>query len=308
MNISIRNIPPGVYVVAISGGVDSMVLLDMLAKQSKSPEPSALSLQLVVAHFNHGIRSDSDLDEKLVKQAAKRYGLPIRIGRGNLGLNASEDKARRARYKFLGEVRDEFAAKAVITAHHQDDLIETAIINMLRGTGPRGLVAITDNPRVIRPLLNVAKAEILAYGRKNSISWYEDKSNQSPGYLRNRIRSSVMPKLGTQVQQRILGNIKKVAKNSNEVNTLIASLSHKIIKNNQINRHDFIMLPPEVASQLIMYWLRGREVREIDKKLVTRLETALRAARAGTTHKINDRLSLHVSKQTASFASTLKSA
>jgi tRNA(Ile)-lysidine synthase len=138
-------VPKGRYVVAVSGGVDSVVLLDLLTKTNN---------QLTVAHFNHGIRQDSAKEEALVKQLAKRYGLEIKIGNGKLGLEASEETARKARYDFLESVRQKHQADAIITAHHQDDLIETALINLLRGTGPHGLIAIAKNPNILRPLLN----------------------------------------------------------------------------------------------------------------------------------------------------------
>src|SRR6185436_20114617 len=127
MKISVR---PGKYVVAVSGGVDSMVLLDLLRQKPK--------LELVVAHFDHGIREDSAQDRKLVQRIAKAYGLPFVHAKGNLGPKAGEALAREARYAFLRQVQADHDAKAIITAHHQDDMLKTAIMNLLRGTGRRG--------------------------------------------------------------------------------------------------------------------------------------------------------------------------
>src|SRR5438270_2251525 len=115
------NVPPGRYVLAVSGGVDSMVLLDLLAKLP--------GLELVVAHFNHGIRPESVNDEELVANRAKRLNLPLELGYASLGQGASEATARQARYQFLEAVQKKYKAKAIITAHHQDDWIETAVIN-----------------------------------------------------------------------------------------------------------------------------------------------------------------------------------
>src|SRR5260221_102633 len=125
------NVNPGKYIVAVSGGVDSMALLDMLVVLP--------GLELVVAHFERGIRADSDQDRQLVAATAARYGLPFVFMRGNLGAGVSEAAARTARYAFLGRVRGAHNAGAIITAHHQDDVIETALINLVRGTGSRGL-------------------------------------------------------------------------------------------------------------------------------------------------------------------------
>src|SRR5579871_6122810 len=108
------DIPSGKYILAVSGGVDSMALLDILSKKS--------GLALIVAHFNHGIRADAEADETLVKEAARRKGLAVEIGYGRLGSGASEEKARKARYEFLKRIMLKHQADAVVTAHHQDDL------------------------------------------------------------------------------------------------------------------------------------------------------------------------------------------
>jgi tRNA(Ile)-lysidine synthase len=101
-------IEPGKYVLAVSGGVDSMVLLDLLAKQAKGSKK--IGIQLIVAHFNHGIRADSADDELLTAEVTKRYGLPFEVGYGELGTGASEETAREARYKFLEGVKVKHAA------------------------------------------------------------------------------------------------------------------------------------------------------------------------------------------------------
>ncbi len=115
MEISIST--PGKYVLAVSGGVDSMTLLHLLSKKPV--------VELVVAHFDHGIRPDSTEDERLVAETAQEYNLPLEVGHGKLDAGASEKNAREARYQFLESVAKKHTAKGVITAHHQDDLIGT---------------------------------------------------------------------------------------------------------------------------------------------------------------------------------------
>ena len=165
------------YVIAVSGGVDSVVLLDILSKQS--------GFELIVAHFDHGIRSDSGIDAIFVAGLAKKYGLPFETKREELGPDASEDKARSRRYKFLREVAQKHDAK-LITAHHADDVIETIAINLLRGTGWRGLAVLDSD--VTRLLTGLTKAEIIDYARDNKLVWREDSTNADDKYLRNRIR------------------------------------------------------------------------------------------------------------------------
>ncbi len=107
------------FIVAVSGGIDSIVLLDVLVKSGA---------ELVVAHVDHGIRADSHEDESFVHRLADKYGLPFVSTRLALGSRASEDLARRERYKWLETVRAQYSAKAIVTAHHQDDVLETIVI------------------------------------------------------------------------------------------------------------------------------------------------------------------------------------
>src|SRR5882724_1815869 len=133
------DIKPGRYVVATSGGVDSMALLHLLYQMSRD---SDAGWWLTVAHFDHGIRSDSAEDRQLVQAIARQYGLPFVYDEGRLGPGASEATARQARYSFLHQVLGASGARAIMTAHHQDDVLETAIFNLIRGTGRKGLTSL----------------------------------------------------------------------------------------------------------------------------------------------------------------------
>ena len=175
--------PAGRYVLAVSGGVDSVVLLDMFAHQAGLAQAS--TYELVVAHFDHGIREDSAQDATFVAELAQKYGCAFESQREELGSGASEDMARSRRYVFLRAVAKKHAAR-LVTAHHADDCVETIAINMIRGTGWRGLAVLDSD--VIRPLLDTSKQEILEYARTHQLEWHEDSTNVSDAYLRNRIR------------------------------------------------------------------------------------------------------------------------
>ncbi len=164
-------------IVAVSGGVDSVVLLDALSKTSNT--------DLVIAHFDHGIRDDSAKDATFVAELAKKYNLPFETKREELGKGVSEEKARIRRYKFLREIAKKYDAK-LVTAQHSDDAIETIAINLSRGTGWRGLAAMDSD--IVRPLINMTKEEIISYAKRNNLSWREDSTNTSDYYLRNRLR------------------------------------------------------------------------------------------------------------------------
>lgn len=166
------------YIVAVSGGVDSVVLLDMM---SKVPDN-----ELIVAHFDHGIRPDSAEDAEFVKDLAKAYGYLVFSKREVLGASASEELARTRRYAYLHALAEAHDAK-IVTAHHLDDLVETVAINLHRGTGWRGLTPF-ESP-VVRPLVDTPKADLMNYAQANGIVWREDSTNTSDAYLRNRIRN-----------------------------------------------------------------------------------------------------------------------
>ncbi|PJE65627.1 tRNA lysidine(34) synthetase TilS [Candidatus Saccharibacteria bacterium CG10_big_fil_rev_8_21_14_0_10_47_8] len=295
MNIEL---PFGKYIVAVSGGVDSVVLLDLLRKKP--------GLELIVAHFNHGIRVDSAKDEILVASLAGRYKLKYEQGRGMLGEGASEATARVARYDFLHQVRQANNSDYIITAHHQDDLIETVALNMLRGTGYRGLTAIFNNPKVKRPLLNTPKTEIIRYAMSNKLRWSEDSTNKQDTYLRNYLRNQILPRLSDKQRRELLKNIEKVAKTNNELNTIIATLSHNVISGDLIDRHKFIMLPPEIANELVVYWLRQQKL-AYDKKLIKRLSLSIKTAKAGTSVVVSDQVSLEFDSNTALFTTSVRS-
>ena len=268
------DIEPGKYVVAVSGGVDSMVLLDLLSKKS--------GVEVVVAHFNHGIRPDSDLDERLVAKTARRYSLLFEVGYGKLGPKTSEGQARRARYAYLKDLERKHKANGIITAHHQDDLIETALINILRGTGRQGLSAI-HSKEIIRPLLNVPKKEILNYAQSHNIKWREDKTNTDLTYLRNYIRYKIMPGLSTKKRADIIRNLDKVAKINEIIDQEIATLSQS---STQLDRQSFIMLPNEVGDELLMHWLRKNNLRDFDRKTIARVSVIIKTASPGSRHDI----------------------
>jgi tRNA(Ile)-lysidine synthetase-like protein len=297
-------IPPGKYIIAVSGGVDSMVLLNILYKKiSTEAQSQNIVLSVVVAHFNHGIRQDSKADETLVQKTAKKYNLPFEVGYGRLGKNASEQKARNRRYKFLETIKTKYSADAIITAHHQDDFIETAFLNILRGSGHRGLAAMKVNQQVKRPLLHVNKESILRYANKHRIKWIEDSTNQDESYLRNYIRINLLSDMSEEQKQYLIKNIEKVADIVAEKDILVAKISQNIMNNNTISRSKYIMLPAEIRYEVIMYWLRSNGYRNYEKQNIEKIDIALKTGKAGTKLSIKKQLWLKLSLNSARFDS-----
>ena len=254
------SISAGRYVVAVSGGVDSVVLLDLLAKK---PE-----LELIVAHFDHGIREDSRQDELFVAELAKKYGLKYESRREELGVDTSEAWARARRYNFLRSISDKYQAR-LITAHHADDVIETIAINLTRGTGWRGL-AVLDS-EIVRPLTGLTKAEILNYAKKNSLIWHEDSTNQSDKYLRNRIREKLK---GLDEKKRL--ELMALWTYQKELKRQIDGGVRSVIETGLIyERVFFINLDEVVAIECLRYIVGARLTRPQMYSLLNKIKTSL---------------------------------
>ncbi|MBI4521657.1 MAG: tRNA lysidine(34) synthetase TilS [Gemmatimonadetes bacterium] len=176
-------------IVAVSGGLDSTVLLHLLRFAAED-----LALRLHVAHFDHRMREGSEADRRWVQGLAGAWGLGFTSGEAD-PRPGSEAEARRQRYAFLERVRREVGARVVLTAHHADDQAETVLFRVLRGAGLEGLTGIAEKrePGIVRPLLPFSRAELLEYARAAGIQYLEDPTNRLTHYARNRIRHEVLP-------------------------------------------------------------------------------------------------------------------
>lgn len=256
---------PGTYVVAVSGGVDSVVLLHLLRGQDQA--------KLIVAHFDHGIRDDSARDRAFVQQLAVKYAVPFVYDNGQLGREASEAQAREARYAFLHRVRQASGARAVITAHHEDDLLETAILNMLRGTGRKGLSSLKSTEALYRPLLRTKKQALISYAQANGLTWHEDSTNTDTTYLRNYVRRKIMPHFEGEAREQLRAYITQAQATNEEIDTLLAEQLAAQPSPNTLDRHWFIMLPHEVAREVMAAWLRANEIAGFDRRMIERMVT-----------------------------------
>ena len=248
------------YIVAVSGGVDSVVLLDMLVKKGDD--------ELIVAHFDHGIRPDSAQDADFVAGLAKKYGLPFETKREELGVGCSEEKARDRRYEFLRGVAEKHGAR-LVTAHHADDVVETIAINILRGTGWRGLAVLDSD--VVRPLTDMTKLEIIDYAQKNKLEWHEDSTNASDDYLRNRVRKQTLG-LNNDVNRQLLAlwvtqkSLKKQI--DDEVSRLVG-------KGPDYSRYFFTHLDNKTSVEILRGAVGGRLTRPQLAKAIHAIKTSL---------------------------------
>jgi tRNA(Ile)-lysidine synthase len=184
-------VPAGAALVAVSGGADSLALLDLLVGA-----PSAGHLTLAVLHVDHGIAPESGAVAERVRELASRYGLPFALERLSLGAGASETKAREARYRAFRRVLRRLGAAALFTAHHADDQVETLLMRFLKGSGPAGLAGMSARRgRLVRPLLEFTRAELEAHVAALGLEAWQDPANRDPRHLRAWLRHDVLPLL-----------------------------------------------------------------------------------------------------------------
>ncbi len=254
-----------------------MVLLHML--QARAAGSSGW--HLTVAHLDHGIRDDSAEDRRLVQDTAGQYGLPFVYHEVRLGAGSSEAKARVARYGFLHKVRQASGAQAIITAHHQDDVLETAIINIMRGSGRKGLTALSSRHDMLRPLLSVRKHDLIAYAKDQGLTWREDSTNQDQNYRRNYVRQQILPQFDEAAGGELLRHITDLQKTNHELDSLLASQLHLQEEAGTLQRQWFNHLPHAVAREVLATWLRAHGVRDFDRKTLERLVVAAKVATPG---------------------------
>src|SRR5215208_36099 len=178
----------GHAVLAVSGGLDSMVLLAAAARL-----PARTRRAIIVATFDHGTGRAAGKAAALVARSAFRSGFLCVSGRAST-IGTREDEWRRARWQFLEQVAAKRDAN-VVTAHTLDDQVETVFMRILRDAGPRGLAGLYAESEVIRPFLNVDRASLASYAERNAVPFVEDPSNRDRKHLRNRIRLDILPSI-----------------------------------------------------------------------------------------------------------------
>lgn len=175
--------------IAVSGGVDSVVLLDQSVKSGS---------KVGVAHVHHGLRPESDEEYEFVRSLATKYGVPFHGTRLTFPNGGSQAVYRTARYAFFEEIMQAYGYTQLMTAHHADDELETVLIQLFRN-----VIEVTGIPErrtfadgeLIRPLLTETKQELIAYAQQHQLEWREDASNAQMDYLRNQIRHRIVPEL-----------------------------------------------------------------------------------------------------------------
>jgi len=208
------------FVLAVSGGLDSMVLLDAAARVARERVA-------VVATFDHGSGPHATHAAAFVAREAGKRGLPAVVGQGS-GVPATEAGWREARWRFLRGIADQLGG-SVVTAHTEDDQVETVLMRAMRGAGARGLAGLyAPTTGVVRPLLGVRRARLERYALERGVRWVADPTNASSRFFRNRLRHDVLPALlraRPGLDEELLGIARQAADWRGEVEALAATLT-----------------------------------------------------------------------------------
>lgn len=236
-------------VVGVSGGADSSCLLNVLLKLQKKYD-----LQLIVAHINYGLRGkNSDGDEKFVRELAEKNDLKIEVLKIKELKNISENKLRNMRYEFFEKICVENKFDWIAVAHNSDDQVETFLMRIIRGAGLQGLSAMKyKNGKIIRPLLNISRKEILEYLKKNKLSYRIDKTNKQNVFFRNKIRNKLVPYLKKNFNPKISETIFAATQSIAEDMDLLQQLTTVSAKGNKISAKDISRLHPALQKRVLL--------------------------------------------------------
>jgi tRNA(Ile)-lysidine synthase len=220
------------YLLAVSGGVDSVVLCEL---------SKAAGLSFAIAHCNFGLRGEESLrDEAFVRNLGERYGATVFVQNFDTTAFAESHKlsiqeaARKLRYEWFEAVRKNNGFDYILLAHHANDNIETVLMHFFRGTGLEGLTGMPDENRekhCLRPMLYLKRSEIVSFAKENKLEWVEDSSNASDKYTRNFFRNTLIPQVQTvfpQAENNVLHNIRRLQETAILYNGLVEDLKKKI--------------------------------------------------------------------------------
>ena len=281
--IFLRKLPPdGHYLVGVSGGPDSVALLHWLLERGYK--------KLIVCHLDHQLRgTSSGRDARFVEKLASQCDVDLEMGRANVRALAAKQKmsieaaAREARYKFFAQVAKQRRTQTIFVGHHADDLVETFLINLFRGSGTTGLGAMREISKrrvddvdltVVRPFLGIWRSEIDEYIAAQQLKFREDESNKDLAALRNRIRRRVIPYLekilGRNIRQSILRAAMIAAEEENWIEDQLPDATDVDISVAKLRD-----LPVALQRREILKWLRARKITNVGFDVVEDVRSLL---------------------------------
>lgn len=269
MNININALEGKKLLCAVSGGADSMCMLHLLR---------ACGIELGVAHYEHGIRGEESLrDAKFVERYCRRNKIPFFIAHGNVPAYARtrgiglEEAARELRYSFLERTRQEQGYDLIATAHNADDNAETLLMNLIRGSGARGLSGIPmQRGNIVRPMLKVSREEIEDYVRYKKIAHVEDSSNQSDDYTRNLIRHQIMPvakRINPRFTEAAARTAELMRRDEEALSIFAGAFAAVNLQNGALSLKTLAVTPPAVAARMLRQLMPGLSMKHVDSIL-----------------------------------------
>ena len=276
-----RDFPPYArYLIGVSGGRDSVALLHWLTNLDYK--------KLIVCHLNHQLRGrSSDADARFVEKLAKKYQVDFELGAANVPVLAKkkmmsiETAAREARYSFFAKAAKRHRCRMIFLAHHADDLVETFLLNLIRGAGCTGLVAIRESSTrriddveltIVRPFLPVWRKEIDSYVRKHRLRFREDASNKNLDPLRNRLRHRGIPFLEKVLGRNIRPTIWRAAAIAVEEESWIdGQLPDSSAA--ELSVPQLRALPVALQRRTILKWLRAKGISEVGFDVIERVRS-----------------------------------
>jgi tRNA(Ile)-lysidine synthase len=284
--------PDGRFLVGVSGGRDSVALLNWLIDSGYK--------NLIVCHLNHHLRGRaSNTDARFVEKLANKFDIGVAIGSTNIRALAAKQKmsievaAREARYEFFAKIAKSKRCRTIFLGHHADDMVETFLINLLRGAGTAGLSSIREISKrriadvdltIVRPLLRSWRSEIDRYVRDHRLKFREDVSNKDLTPLRNRIRQRVIPYLEKMLARNIRQSIWRAAMIAAEEqnwieselpDSLDADLGAGASAKAALSVANLRALPVALQRRAILKWLRSHNIVNVGFDVVETVRTLL---------------------------------
>lgn len=255
-------------ILAISGGPDSIFILHLAVELRR-----IMKNTIYVAHFNHKLRDEADEEQVFVENLAKELGCRFVFEAKDVKAaydgNSLEQTARRLRYDFFEKLSREFKAKKILFGHHKDDLAETVLMRIVRGSGLMGLKAMQPiskykRMQLVRPLLQLEKKEILKFLDSNNLKYMLDASNEEDIFLRNKIRKDFIPQLeelNPSIKNALLNLTTTLAYDYDYMHSQVLEHYKNILKSHNANRlridlHEFKQMHPAIQNHLLRHCLQ----------------------------------------------------
>ncbi len=277
-----------VVIACISGGPDSMCLLSLLEKIK--------DLNIILAHVNHKVRKESDDEEKYLRKYAKDHNMTFELLTiTDYSSDNFEAEARKKRYIFFNELLNKYKAKYIITAHHGDDLVETILMRLSRGSSLSGYAGIVyEDGKYLRPLLLTTKDEIIKYNKDNNITYFNDYTNDEDDHTRNRYRHKILPLLkkeNPKLHEKYFEFSKELNECDKYLKRYIESLN--VIKDNYIDIKRFLELDEFIQRKIIEDYIgniqKTRQF-EVSKKTVEDILKVIKNNKSNIKYSLKDNL------------------